>query len=91
MKKITLETNFEFCPKGHSWTFLPSSTMCYELFYCEKCDFFYTITVRAKTSTNINNEFCDGRADELKKYAKFLEWKRTLSYKDMELLANTQK
>ena len=82
MKNITFQIDYEFCPKGHKWIFLPSSLLCYDLFYCEPCGTFYEPTVKPKSFEAINKEFSADQSDELIQNAKFRQWKNNLTYKD---------
>lgn len=81
---ITFNTDFSYCPKGHEWRFIPSSTLYGDIFWCEQCDCFYYPSVKKLTKENLNKEFYSDRAEDLIKRAKFLQWKDSLNYKDWE-------
>ena len=85
MKKLTFEIDYSYCPKGHSWLFIPTSTLFADLFWCRECDCFYEPSVRVVKYGVINKNFNSDREKDLIKRAKFLEWKKTLNYKDMPI------
>jgi len=84
MKQVTFQIDYTYCPKGHGdWIFIPSSTLCYDVFWCEKCDCFYEPIVKEMKKGKIKEQFNETREDDLKKRARFLAWKEKLQYKDM--------
>lgn len=85
MKKIAFDLDYQFCPKGHLWTFVPVSTLYSDIFWCEKCDCFYEPSVRKITKEILNKNFSSDRASEIISLAKFYNWRSSLSKKDMEI------
>lgn len=83
MKQITFSVDFSYCPKGHSWTFVPPSTLYSDIFWCEDCNLFYYPSVKPITKEKLNLNFSSDRASDIIKLAKFKKWKDTLSIKDM--------
>jgi len=91
MREIKFNVDYTFCPKGHGdWVFVPSSTLYADVFWCEKCDCFYFPTVEKMTKEKLNKEFYSDRAQEIIDRAKFLKWKESLEYSDMENLSTSK-
>jgi len=84
MREIKFDVDYTFCPKGHSWTFIPASTMYSAIFWCKECDCFYTPVVESLTKEKLNEQFSSDRALDLIKFAEFIRWKKGLNRKDME-------
>lgn len=83
MRTITFQIDYEYCPQGHTWTFIPSSTLYPDVFWCEECKCFYNPTVEKVVAAKLNERFSSDRAGDLIKYARFLRWKAGLSMGDM--------
>lgn len=91
MRDITFQIDYTFCPKGHGdWVFVPSSTLYADVFWCEKCDCFYSPTVEKMTKEKLNKEFYSDRAADIIERAKFLKWKDGLNYSDMKNLSTSK-
>lgn len=88
---ITFSVDFDFCVCGNRWTFISASGLYSDLFYCKHCGCFYFPTVKKLTFKELNKEFYSDRAKELVKRAEFIEWKKTLKYKDMDKFKQLKK
>lgn len=87
MRNLTFQIDYTYCPKGHAdWIFVPSSTLYSDVFWCEKCDYFYVPTVKKVSYIEINKDYNSDRAKEVKQYAEFLKWRKGLTRKDMDFL-----
>jgi len=84
MTRITFDVDYSYCPKGHAWIHIGSSTLYWDVFWCEKCDCFYEPIVKAVPRGTINESFSSDRESDLIEYAKFLAWKSKLTMKDMK-------
>lgn len=83
-RKLQFDIDYTYCPKGHGdWTFIPTSTLYSDLFWCEKCNYFYEPSIKMIKKGDINKHFNSDRENDLKIRAKFLKWKSGLSYIDM--------
>ena len=83
MKKLTLDIDYTYCPKGHGdWVYIPSSTLYSDLWWCKDCDCFYQPSVKRIEKGVINKNFNSDREKDLRNYADFLQWKQRLSIKD---------
>ena len=83
MKQTTFNIDYTFCPKGHAWIFIPSSTLYSDLFWCSKCDCFYEPRIGVVKKESIKKQFVSDRVNDLINRAKFLDWKSKLEYNDM--------
>jgi len=84
-RTITFDIDYSYCPKGHDWIHIGSSTLYCDVFWCEQCDCFYEPTVKAIPRGDINKSFNSDREQDLIDYAKFLAWKSKLTMKDMKV------
>ena len=82
-RNLTFQIDYSNCPKGHDWTWIRSSTLYPDVFWCEKCDAFYEPTVKKLERGKINKEYSSDREADLIKLAIFLKWKNNLQPKDM--------
>lgn len=84
----TLQWDDEYCPNGHKWIFIPSSTLYSDLYLCKECDCFYQPTVKRLAKERIAQQYTSDRVGQLIERAEFLEWKNNLKYKDWKELSN---
>lgn len=86
----TIHWDDEFCPNGHRWQFIASSTLFPDYYYCATDDTFWEPTVRKTEPQEIQRRFNVGRPEEMKRLAVFLTWKESLTPKDMEQICAEQ-
>ena len=72
-----------FCPLGHSWIFVGSTTLYSDYYYCPKCDKIYSPTVREVTEDEVSEQFISKRYDQMKEYALILKAKERVTKGDL--------
>ena len=84
MKQLQFSVDYEFCPKGHTWVFIPASNLYSDIFWCGTCEKFYYPSVKSMPKEKLNEMFASDRAGELIKRAEFIKWKNGLNVNDMK-------
>jgi hypothetical protein len=59
-----------------------------EYYFCDNCEKIFVLKLHEKKDKDIDEVLCEGRAEEMKEYAKFTKWKDNLSEEDYRLLNN---
>lgn len=90
MKRYSFEIDYTFCPEGHgSWTFIGSSILYSDIFYCTDCDCFYVPSLRKIVRGEINKDYTSDREADLIRLANFKRWKSKLTIEDYDRQSTT--
>jgi len=83
MNTVTYHLDDTYCPKKHKWTFVSSSLLYSDCYYCPVCDKIWEPTVKEVPKKWFEENFSTDRFGDIKRLAERIEAMKKVTKDDL--------